>query len=218
VRSRTRRRGKRCGARGDAEKAEPSTVHAAAAVEPGRRSCRVHSSSLELQGGAHSPGTGGGPSARCVRRRGRFAGPSVARHSSIGEIRDLRLVPASGTANRAGAPGGRSDFPRRGTARLAVAGDRLPWRGQRCSGRPRWSVGAWIHRPGPHTRGVAGSLTQTASEACTSWRCEFCEPVGFQNSAVGVDLRFQAARSYSLIRPPRIGRHLIRCWSRSGAG
>lgn len=35
-------------------------------------------------------------------------------------------------------------------------------------------------------------------------------PVGFQNSATAADQRFQAARSYSLIRPPRIGRRLIR--------
>ena len=43
-------------------------------------------------------------------------------------------------------------------------------------------------------------------------------PVGFQNSATGADLRFQAARSYSLISPPRTGRRLIRWRSRSGAG
>ena len=42
-------------------------------------------------------------------------------------------------------------------------------------------------------------------------------PVGFQNSAVAVDLRFQAARSYSLVSPPSTGRRLIRR-SRSGAG
>jgi hypothetical protein len=42
-------------------------------------------------------------------------------------------------------------------------------------------------------------------------------PVGFQNSAGGLDVRFYAARSYSLISPPRIGRRLI-CWQpRSGA-
>ena len=43
-------------------------------------------------------------------------------------------------------------------------------------------------------------------------------PVGFQNVAVVVDLRFQAARSYSLISPPSTGRHLIRARSGSGAG
>jgi Integrase core domain len=43
-------------------------------------------------------------------------------------------------------------------------------------------------------------------------------PVGFQNSATGPDLGFYAARSYSLMRPPRTGRRLIRSWERSAAG
>jgi hypothetical protein len=34
--------------------------------------------------------------------------------------------------------------------------------------------------------------------------------VGFQNSATSLDLGFYAARSYSLMRPPRTGRRLIR--------
>jgi DNA-directed RNA polymerase specialized sigma24 family protein len=38
------------------------------------------------------------------------------------------------------------------------------------------------------------------------------DPVGFQNLAACVDLLFQAARSYSLIIPPRTGRRLIRWW------
>jgi hypothetical protein len=43
-------------------------------------------------------------------------------------------------------------------------------------------------------------------------------PVGFQNSAIGLDLGFYAARSYSLMRPPRMGRRLIRSWERSVTG
>ena len=43
-------------------------------------------------------------------------------------------------------------------------------------------------------------------------------PVGFLDSATGADLRFQAARSYSLISPPRTGRRLIRWCSRFRAG
>jgi hypothetical protein len=43
-------------------------------------------------------------------------------------------------------------------------------------------------------------------------------PVGFQNSATDVDLVFYAARSYSLMRPPRTGRRLICFWERSAAG
>jgi hypothetical protein len=43
-------------------------------------------------------------------------------------------------------------------------------------------------------------------------------PVGFQNSATGVDLGFYAARSYSLMRPPRTGRRWICSWERSATG
>ena len=39
--------------------------------------------------------------------------------------------------------------------------------------------------------------------------------MGFQNSATGPDLGFYAARSYSLMRPPRTGRRLICFWLRS---
>jgi hypothetical protein len=39
-------------------------------------------------------------------------------------------------------------------------------------------------------------------------------PVGLQNSATILDLRFCAARSYSLRRPPRRGLRLIRFWER----
>ena len=35
-------------------------------------------------------------------------------------------------------------------------------------------------------------------------------PVGFENCATGLDLGFYAARSYSLMRQPRMGRRLIR--------
>jgi hypothetical protein len=43
-------------------------------------------------------------------------------------------------------------------------------------------------------------------------------PVGFQNSATGLDLGVYAAGSYSLMRPPRTARRLIRSWVRSAAG
>jgi hypothetical protein len=43
-------------------------------------------------------------------------------------------------------------------------------------------------------------------------------PVGFQNSATRADLGFYAARSYSLMRPPRTGRRLIRSRERSATG
>jgi hypothetical protein len=42
--------------------------------------------------------------------------------------------------------------------------------------------------------------------------------VGFQNSVTGLDLGFYAARSYSLMRPPRMGWRLSRSWERSAGG
>jgi len=42
--------------------------------------------------------------------------------------------------------------------------------------------------------------------AAATW---IATPVGCQNWAMGCDQRFQAAGSYSLIRPPRIGRRRI---------
>ena len=44
------------------------------------------------------------------------------------------------------------------------------------------------------------------------------DPVGFQNSATSLDLGFYAARSYSLMRPLRTGRRLIRFRDMSGWG
>jgi len=44
------------------------------------------------------------------------------------------------------------------------------------------------------------------------------DPVGFQNSATNPDLGFYAARSYSLMRPPRTGRCWIRSLERSATG
>ena len=43
-------------------------------------------------------------------------------------------------------------------------------------------------------------------------------PVGFQNSPTRLDLGFYAARSYSLMRPPRTGRGLIRRQGRAAIG
>src|SRR5215467_9775958 len=43
-------------------------------------------------------------------------------------------------------------------------------------------------------------------------------PVGFLNPATGVELGFHAARSYSLMRPPRTSRRLIRSWGSSAMG
>jgi hypothetical protein len=43
-------------------------------------------------------------------------------------------------------------------------------------------------------------------------------PEGFRNSAISPDLGIYAARSYSLMRPPRTGRRLICSWERSATG
>ena len=59
-------------------------------------------------------------------------------------------------------------------------------------------------------RGKPPGVAVVASPA--SW------PVGFQNSATGPDLDFYAARSYSLMRPPRTGRRLIRFWEKLATG
>ena len=42
-------------------------------------------------------------------------------------------------------------------------------------------------------------------------------PVGCQNSVTDLDLVFYAAWWYSLMRPPKTGRRLIRSWERSAA-
>ena len=51
--------------------------------------------------------------------------------------------------------------------------------------------------------------------AAAPWTSPGFLPVGFQNSATGLVLGFYAARSYSLMRPPRAGWRLIRSWERS---
>ena len=43
-------------------------------------------------------------------------------------------------------------------------------------------------------------------------------PVGFQNSASRLDLLFYAARSYSLMRPPRTARRVTRSRAKSATG
>src|SRR6266571_4125920 len=64
--------------------------------------------------------------------------------------------------------------------------------------------------PGPPAGGSAGEGGRVLSPAG--------DPVGFQNSATGLDLTIYAAHSYSLRRPPRTGRRLIRLRERSATG
>ncbi len=66
---------------------------------------------------------------------------------------------------------------------------------------------------------VAGALAAAGQhEPAEAAARPITSPVGFQNSATGLDLGFYAARSYSLMRPPRTGRRLIRSWEKSAAG
>src|ERR1019366_1695194 len=63
------------------------------------------------------------------------------------------------------------------------------------------------------SRGVASVTRYRYSVSTTRPK-----PCGFQNSSTGLDLGFYAARSYSLRRPPRTGRRLIRCWEMLATG
>ena len=68
------------------------------------------------------------------------------------------------------------------------------------------------------------TTASTAAATATRYGCEgrplsdLSEGVGFQNSAIGSDLDFYAARSYSLTRPLRTGRRWIRFRERSATG
>jgi hypothetical protein len=64
---------------------------------------------------------------------------------------------------------------------------------------------------------VAHSATDRGHGRVTT-RTNQVMPVGFQNSATGLDLGLYEARSYSLMRPPRAGRRLIRSVARSATG
>ena len=76
------------------------------------------------------------------------------------------------------------------------------------------AVGLPSHHAGEH---VAAAIP--ASRGMEDRRdLDPAPPVGFLNSATGVELGFYAACSYSLMRPPRTGRRLIRSWERSAGG
>ena len=77
----------------------------------------------------------------------------------------------------------------------------------------RWPGPAATRSPTSGTPGTAAT-----SRSLIRPRSALPRPVGFQNSAAGPDLRFYAARSYSLMRPPRTGRRWIRSWERSATG
>jgi transposase-like protein len=72
-------------------------------------------------------------------------------------------------------------------------------------GVARQTVHEWLAR---YAAGGLGGLADRSSRPV----------VGFQNSATALELAFYAARSYSLMRLPRTGRRLTRCWERSATG
>jgi len=82
-----------------------------------------------------------------------------------------------------------------------------------------WYWGGHPRRPGRRRgcdqRRAAGGAGRDLAAGCPGRRRD---PVRFQNSAAGLDLGIYAARSYSLMRPPRTDRRLIRSSERSGAG
>ena len=63
-----------------------------------------------------------------------------------------------------------------------------------------------------------GAATSSCSGYETTRAVMAWEPAGFQNLATGPDLGSYAARSYSLMRPPRTGRRWIRSLERSATG
>ena len=80
-------------------------------------------------------------------------------------------------------------------------------------------IGVDPHK-GSHTAVAIGAAEEPLAELRVRASAAQAERllVGFQNSATDVDLVFYAARSYSLMRPPRTGRRLICSWERSAAG
>jgi hypothetical protein len=73
----------------------------------------------------------------------------------------------------------------------------------------RWTPGT----SPPRTLTASSTLCRSDTRLVSMER-----PVGFQNSATVLDQAFYAARSYSLMRPPRTGWRLIRFWKRSAGG
>jgi pimeloyl-ACP methyl ester carboxylesterase len=69
-----------------------------------------------------------------------------------------------------------------------------------------------------HSEARAGLFGPTAMSEFLFGLIAEWELVGFQNSATIPELGFYAARSYSLMRPPRTVRRLIRSWERSATG
>jgi hypothetical protein len=97
---------------------------------------------------------------------------------------------------------------------LAVAGQGLQVAGAQLA------AGLGRHDPAVRVGGVAlgdVSLVRVGQRALQRRGGAFLLVV-VQNSATSPELGFYAARSYSLMRPPRTGRRVIRSWERSATG
>jgi hypothetical protein len=139
--------------------------------------------------------------------RQRPSGVSMARPAPHSRARHAAHCSA---ASKFGDPSTPATMHRRSTARQFTS---RMYSASRAGSLPRWPrMAAVVRSNGPHlSRTLCPSLPAPASR-CTALPAE---PVGFQNSATNLDLGFYAARSYSLMRPPRTGRRLIRSWERS---
>jgi hypothetical protein len=73
-------------------------------------------------------------------------------------------------------------------------------------------------RPDHLRSACEASLRQLRLDRIDLYQLHTPDPAGFQKSATSPDLGLYAARSYSLMRPPRTGRRWIRSWKRSTGG
>jgi hypothetical protein len=155
--------------------------------------------------------------------------PGAVRGCSV-----VRVRPMSGSSGAGSAAGCSHPFacPRPGPGPHGAGPRQRAVRRGQSRGRPRrraaagqttrrpraWPLagGKLFMRPAPpgSRPGARESWTGSGSGRPAGRR----RPVGFQNSATGLDLGVYAAGSYSLIRPPRTARRLIRSWEGSAAG
>jgi hypothetical protein len=126
----------------------------------------------------------------------------AARLGALAHVFDLFMRTADGKAPK---PGSLTAFCEELISRLPSAPDQ---------DRARAAVGRLMDI----NRIRNGRLHTDATNWTESLRRLSVPPVRFQNSATGADLGFYAARSYSLTRPPRMGRRWIRSWERSAPG
>ena len=72
--------------------------------------------------------------------------------------------------------------------------------------------------PGARSGRDYATVAHKAATGAQVWVRRYSGPVGFQNSASGLELVFYTAGSYSLMRPPRTARRLMRSWAKSATG